>query len=108
MSIPPPRAPTGHLPGSAGPFDDLVGEPVDRVFAAERIQRRFQGRQAVGEHVHIDDLVDIGYPLRLGDRRRIDGMACRPRPLAIDVDPEIGGKCRVIFAWFGPYIVVAP
>ena len=50
----------------------------------------------IGEHVDIDDLVDVGNALGLGDRRRIDGMAGGPRLLAVNVDTQICGERRVV------------
>ena len=94
---PPPRTPRGRGRGMPGRRRRSGRRPPR---SARRDTARWSGcvelDQPVGEHVNVDDLFDVGYALGLGHRRRIDGMAGRPRFLGIGVDPQIGRERGVV------------
>ena len=60
------------------------------------MQRKIKLHQPIGEHVDIDNLIDIGNALGLGHRRRIDCVPRGLRPFAIDIDTQIGCERRIV------------
>jgi len=87
--------------GVAPGMEDLVGDGIDLIIAVQAMQRKVELDKPVGKHMNIDDLVDIGNSIGLGDRGRIDRVAGRAGFLAVNVDPQIGGQGGIISGVIG-------
>ena len=78
--------------------DDPRGCAVRLADVDQRHQAFAALDQPMGEAVRVDDLVDVGNPLRLGHRHRVEGVARRPQALADGIDREIAAEHGVVVA----------